>query len=79
MEDTFLSDGWEVYSDVVDALVVGDSVELDVVGARAAGMDVVLLDRAGRHYSHEPRVRSLSQLPELLELRRRAVATRSKP
>ena len=28
-----------------EALYVGDSVEHDVAGARAAGMDVVLLDR----------------------------------
>ena len=56
-------------SDPHGALFVGDSVEHDVVGANAAGMDVVLLDRADRHHSHEPRIRSLSQLPELLKLR----------
>jgi putative hydrolase of the HAD superfamily len=136
MEETFLSEGWEIYPDVMDtiatlagsgyrmgvvsnwpatlettlervglrqhfpvivpsaavgyakphpqifriaasqlgldprrALFVGDSVELDVVGATAAGMDVVLLDRVGRHGSHQPRIESLSELPELLRLR----------
>jgi HAD superfamily hydrolase (TIGR01509 family) len=32
-----------------DALYVGDLYEVDVVGARRAGMDVVLLDPAGDH------------------------------
>ncbi|HEX5633437.1 MAG TPA: HAD family hydrolase, partial [Gemmatimonadales bacterium] len=32
-----------------DALYVGDLYEVDVVGARAAGLDVVLLDPAGLH------------------------------
>jgi HAD superfamily hydrolase (TIGR01549 family) len=56
-------------SDPQGALFVGDSVEHDVVGANAAGMDVVLLDRAGRPHSHEPRIQSLSELPELLKHR----------
>jgi putative hydrolase of the HAD superfamily len=32
-----------------DALYVGDLYEVDVVGARRAGMDVILLDPAGAH------------------------------
>jgi putative hydrolase of the HAD superfamily len=48
-------------------LYVGDSVEYDVVGAGAAGMDAVLLDRSGRHEAHKPRIRTLSQLHDLLE------------
>lgn len=32
-----------------DALYLGDLYEVDVVGARAAGMDVMLVDPAGRH------------------------------
>ena len=49
-----------------EALYVGDSIEYDVAGARAAGMDVVLLDRDGRWESQSPRIQSLSQLPQLL-------------
>jgi len=45
------------------ALMVGDSIEKDVLGARAAGLDAVLLDRddayAGRDVT---RVRSLHEL-----------------
>jgi putative hydrolase of the HAD superfamily len=32
-----------------EALYVGDLYEIDVVGARAAGLDVILLDPAGQH------------------------------
>lgn len=134
MEDTFLTDGWELYADVPDTLAalnaaghrlavvsnwpatldatlarigirqhfavvvasavvgyakphpqifriaaehlgvaphgllyVGDSLEQDVVGAAAAGMDVVLLDRDDWHKSHKPRIRTLSHLHQLLE------------
>lgn len=47
--------------DVEAALYVGDSVEYDVAGAGAAGMDVVLVDREDEHEA-EPRIRTLSQL-----------------
>ena len=50
-----------------DALYIGDSLEHDVAGARAAGMDVVLLDRDDLSPSHRPRILSLAQLPRLLE------------
>ena len=50
-----------------DALYIGDSLEHDVAGARAAGMDVVLLDRDDLSPSHRPRILSLAQLPQLLE------------
>jgi REG-2-like HAD superfamily hydrolase len=47
---------------------VGDSMENDVLPATEVGITAVLLDRrdrlAGRH---EPRITSLSQLPDLLE------------
>jgi putative hydrolase of the HAD superfamily len=52
--------------DPQDVLYVGDSVEHDVMGARAAGMSAVLLDRASRYESQQPKVRSLVQLLELL-------------
>jgi HAD superfamily hydrolase (TIGR01549 family) len=50
-----------------DALYIGDSLEHDVAGARGADMDVVLLDRDDLWKSHEPRILSLAQLPQLLE------------
>jgi len=53
--------------DLREALYIGDSVEFDVAGARAAGMDVVLLDRDDRCPSHKPRILSLAQLPHVLE------------
>lgn len=44
-------------------LVVGDSLENDVAGARAAAMPVVLLDRHARHLGADvPRVSSLDEL-----------------
>jgi putative hydrolase of the HAD superfamily len=49
------------------AVHVGDSVALDVEPAVAAGMQAVLLDRAGRHVDHPgPRVRTLTELPALV-------------
>jgi HAD superfamily hydrolase (TIGR01509 family) len=53
--------------DPQDALYVGDSVEHDVMGARAVGMNAVLLDRAGRHESYQPKVQSLVQLLEFID------------
>jgi putative hydrolase of the HAD superfamily len=50
-------------------LYVGDSMEHDVNGARAAGMEVVLLDRTGRHPDYAPRLSSLSELPAFLGVR----------
>jgi putative hydrolase of the HAD superfamily len=49
------------------AVHVGDSVVLDVEPARAAGMEAILLDRAGDHTGHTgPRVRTLAELPDLV-------------
>ena len=46
-----------------EALYVGDLYEVDVVGARAAGLDVVLLDPAGAHAGRDVRtVRSVTEL-----------------
>lgn len=50
------------------ALMVGDSYRADVVGARAAGMDAILLDRPGEATATDvPVIRSLLELPPLLE------------
>ncbi|HEX2222463.1 MAG TPA: HAD-IA family hydrolase [Candidatus Limnocylindria bacterium] len=51
------------------AVMVGDSYRADVLGARSAGMDGVLLDRAGEAADVEPGVpviRSLEGLPAIL-------------
>jgi putative hydrolase of the HAD superfamily len=49
------------------ALMVGDSYRADVLGARAAGMDAVLLDRPGTSGPVDaPIIRSLADLPALV-------------
>jgi HAD superfamily hydrolase (TIGR01549 family) len=52
-----------------EAVMVGDSTEDDVEGARALGMRAVLLDRDGVHPEWEGAIRSLSELPHALGLR----------
>lgn len=47
-----------------EALMVGDTVEDDVEGARAVGMRAVLVDREGRYQEHE----SIADLRALLAL-----------
>ena len=50
-----------------DVLYVGDLYEVDVVGARAAGLDVVLLDASGEHAGRDVRtVRSIAELADEL-------------
>ena len=48
------------------ALHVGDSVYADVNGARAVGLDAVLLDHSGQAHSDYPVIRSLDELPAWL-------------
>lgn len=53
-----------------EALHAGDSPRLDVEGARAAGLEAVLVDRGG-HASTSPRVRiirTIAELPALVTL-----------
>jgi FMN phosphatase YigB (HAD superfamily) len=46
---------------------VGDLYEIDVVGARDAGLEAVLVDVAGLSADRDvARVRSLAEVPELL-------------
>jgi len=45
-----------------EALMVGDSVDDDIEGARAAGMQAVLLDRLGLRPEFAPRIDSLAEL-----------------
>ena len=50
-----------------EAVHVGDHYYADVLGARAAGLHPVLLDRAGRAQTPDcPVIRSLTELPDLL-------------
>jgi putative hydrolase of the HAD superfamily len=53
-----------------EAAMVGDTLEDDVEGARAVGMQAVLLDRLDRYAGFEPRIASLRSLPEVLGLNR---------
>jgi HAD superfamily hydrolase (TIGR01549 family) len=50
------------------AVMVGDSPEDDVAGARAVGMRAVLVDRGGRFPDAVERIESLSELPAMLGL-----------
>jgi putative hydrolase of the HAD superfamily len=49
-----------------DAVMVGDSLEDDVEGARACGIRAILLDRAGRFPEQAGRIESLRELPDAL-------------
>ena len=51
-----------------EAAMVGDTVEDDVEGARAIGMQAVLVDRLGGHPDFEPRIPDLAALPRALGL-----------
>jgi HAD superfamily hydrolase (TIGR01662 family) len=55
-----------------DAVMVGDTVEDDIEGARALGMRAILVDRLGRHPGYEGRLENLYALPAALGLPRRA-------
>jgi HAD superfamily hydrolase (TIGR01662 family) len=52
------------------AVMVGDTVEDDVTGARAIGMRAILVDRLARHPGFQPRIDDLYALPAALGLRR---------
>jgi putative hydrolase of the HAD superfamily len=53
-----------------DAVMVGDSLEEDVEGARALGMRAILIDREERHPGVEDRLTDLYGLPAALGLAR---------
>ena len=49
-----------------EAAMVGDMITDDIEGARALGMQAVLLDRDGLHPGFEPRITNLAELlPQL--------------
>lgn len=53
-----------------EAVMVGDSLEEDIEGARALGMRAILIDREDRHPEVEPRLTDLYGLPAALGLER---------
>ena len=55
-----------------DAVMVGDSLEEDIEGARALGMRAILIDREERHPEVEDRLTDLLGLPGALGLERPA-------
>jgi putative hydrolase of the HAD superfamily len=56
--------------DAADAVMVGDSLEEDVEGARALGLRAILIDREDRHPEVEERLTDLYGLPAALGLTR---------
>jgi putative hydrolase of the HAD superfamily len=54
--------------DAGEAVMVGDTLHEDIEGAIAVGMRAVLLDREGVHPELEGRLRSLEELPGVLDL-----------
>jgi HAD superfamily hydrolase (TIGR01662 family) len=54
--------------DPADAAMVGDTLEDDIEGALALGMQAVLVDRLGLHENYQPRIDDLYALPALLGL-----------
>jgi putative hydrolase of the HAD superfamily len=59
-----------LYVPAVEAVMVGDSLEEDVEGARALGMRAILIDRDQRHPEVEERLIDLYGLPAALGLPR---------
>jgi putative hydrolase of the HAD superfamily len=54
--------------DAADAVMVGDTIEDDVEGARAVGMRAILVDRGGLYPGADERLEDLSELPRALGL-----------
>jgi HAD superfamily hydrolase (TIGR01662 family) len=51
-----------------ETVMVGDTIADDIDGARALGMEAILLDREGKRPEFEPRIATLSDLAPLLGL-----------
>ena len=58
----------ELGVDAAEAVMVGDSVEDDIRGARALGIRAILVDRDGLHLDEIDRIETLSALPAALGL-----------
>ena len=63
----------ELRVSAAEAVMVGDSPEDDIEGARALGMRAILLDRDGLHSTESDRITDLFQLPAALGLSAEAV------
>jgi HAD superfamily hydrolase (TIGR01549 family) len=59
-----------LHVDPRDAVMVGDSIEEDIEGARALGMRAILIDRGDQHVEIEERLTDLYGLPAALGLAR---------
>ena len=49
-----------------DVVMVGDSIESDIIGAKKAGVDAILVDRTETR-DFKPKIKSLKELKEFLE------------
>ncbi|MBW2979271.1 HAD family hydrolase [Candidatus Woesearchaeota archaeon] len=49
-----------------EVVMVGDSIESDVIGAKKAGIKVILVDRKNKR-EFQPKINNLSELKEMLE------------
>ena len=59
-----------------EGLYVGDIYEVDVIGARRAGLDVILMDPLGHHAGRDVRTaRNVAEAAELVLLQERQVST----
>jgi len=52
-----------------EAVMVGDSLQDDIEGARACGLRAILLDRTGEYVRERDRIGSLEELPAALGIR----------
>ena len=73
-EEGILKTNTEFYDRIIDrlqvskedAIVIGDSIQTDVLGARAAGINSILLDRMNKR-QFQPKMRNLRDLKQLIE------------
>jgi HAD superfamily hydrolase (TIGR01549 family) len=49
-----------------EVLVIGDSIQTDIIGARNAGLTAVLIDRMNKR-DYTPKIRNLRELKDLIE------------
>jgi len=56
----------EVDASKEEAVMIGDSIESDIIGAKKAGIDALLVDRTETR-EFKPKIKSLKELKEFLE------------
>jgi len=52
--------------DKTEVVFVGDSIQVDMLGASGAGIKGILIDRSKSYFDYVPRIESLEELPSLL-------------